>query len=154
MAVFPILNESRREGAGKLLGRVLVNEMVKEGIRVYEEGVVRRFLERQRCLPGRYISSEVIRLFGKETGVKLVIEGVVTQALELGEDAVLSFFLWARDTESGNIVWAAYYSKRGTDYRKVFHFGKTSSLSILASKMVRDLVERLKKEKVVRCRSS
>ncbi|MBX6422060.1 hypothetical protein [Thermosulfurimonas sp. F29] len=154
VAVLPFVNQTRREGAGELVTRVVIAELVNSGLEVTEEGVVKRFLERERCLPGESIPARVMEKMGEELGIKAVVGGMVTEAREVGDQVRLGFFLWVKDVRDGHFLWGTYYVKDGEDYRKILHFGKVSSLSGLAQRMVHEVVRTSMKRSLFRCRVS
>ncbi len=151
VAVLPFINQTEREGVGEMLTKVVISEMVKSGLEVTEEGLVRKFLERERCAPGRCAPATLVKKMGREFGVKAVIGGLVTEAREVGDQVTLGFFFWVKDTRDGRFLWGTYYVREGEDYRKVFHFGKISSISGLARKMVEEIVETSMKRSLFRC---
>ncbi len=154
VAVLPFINQTDREGVGEMLTRVVISEMVKSGLEVAEEGAIKKFLERERCAPGRCAPATLVKKMGQEFGVKAVVGGVVTEARQVGDQVKLGFFFWVKDTRDGHFMWGTYYVREGEDYRKVFHFGKISSISGLARKMVEEIVETSMERSLFRCRVS
>ncbi len=154
VAVLPFVNQTKKEGVGEMLTRIVISEMVEQGLDVTEEGVVKRFLERERYLPGTYVSADLIRKMGDEFGVRAVVGGVVTEAREVGQQVKLGFIFWVRDTRDGHFLWGTYYVREGEDYRTVLHFGKISSMSGLAGRMVEEILQASMKRRLFRCRVS
>ncbi len=141
VAIFPFYNLTEKEKLSDILVQMFTIDMVREGIEVVEPGLVKNFLFRERILNPLYIKTETLKKFKYETKVDVVIGGQIIKASQVGDNVKLSLLIWARDTSTGDFIWYTFYKRNGENYRKVFHFGKISSLSALAQRMVEEIIK-------------
>ncbi len=151
VAVFPFYNFSKIENLSDVLLQMFTINLAKEGVDVLEPGLVKNFLFRERILSPFYIKTDILKKFGEETKVGIVIGGQIIEASKMGGNVKLSLLIWARDTSTGKFIWCTFYSRTGEDYRKILHFGKISSLNILAQRMIEEVVKDWKERGFFKC---
>ncbi len=151
IAVFPFYNLTKYEKLSDMLVQMFTIDMVRESIEVVEPGLVKNFLFRERILNPLYINAEILKKFKYETGADIVIGGQIIKASQVGDNVKLVLLIWARSTSTGDFIWYTFYRREGEDYRKVFHFGKISSLSALAQRMVEEIIKDWKNRGFLKC---
>ena len=154
VAVIPFINHTNRQGISELITKVVISELIQSGVEVTEEGEIIRIIKRERYQIINSVPVKIIKKIGQELNVDAVIGGEVTKATKVGKHVCLGFFFWVRDAKNGQFIWETYYIKNGEDYRKILHFGKVSSLSGLAQRMVHEVVRTSMKRSLFRCRVS
>ncbi len=151
VALIPFKNETKNPVIARIFYRILMSKLVSEAkLDVVEEGAVRSFMMYEYILPGSSFNLEMLRLLKKRTGAQAVIGGRILEVKEKGE-VKLSFYLWVKDTESGEMLWSVYHSKTGREYQRILHFGRVSILSRLADRMLDEVIEKLREKGLKGC---
>jgi TolB-like protein len=149
LAVIPFLNMSERRGAGDAVSLEFVRHLVASGrFRVYEPGVVRDFLLRQRVMLNGGVSLEATRLFLAALGTDYVVSGVVLDF----DDTVLGargpsirFSATLLDGGNGEVVWQSGSYNRGDDGVFAFGLGRVATPGSLSCKMVGEVVREIER---------
>lgn len=143
IAVAPFVNQTGREDAGELLAVAFVRELARRpGLEVLEPGVVRAEFIRHRIIMEGGISHETARLALGTLEVDVVLAGYVRTHREQPEPA-LEFTVLALQTSDNRVLWQSTSYARGGDGVFFFDWGRVSTTSGLACRMVRGAVDEM-----------
>ena len=152
VAVLPLKDETGNTVISRIIYRLLTSRLIQDtDIEVVEEGAVRSFMMYEHIIPGSPFNLELLKLLRRKTGAQAVIGGRILSVTRKGGEIKLSIYIWVKDTRTGNMLWSVYHSRVGSEYTKLLHFGKVSTISHLADKMIYEILEELKK-RGFRCR--
>lgn len=156
VGVLPFLNRSSYGQGDKLLYRVLLSRLVEQGAwRLALEGDVLKIYQELRLRPWHQPSPEQMQIIASRLGVDILVAGEIFEMKEQVQgDRVnprLKMQLQVYNGKDGTRLWATYNGKQGTDYRKVMHFGLSTSVSQLANIMMKDILELWEEKGVVVC---
>ncbi len=159
VAILPFENLSNEEGAGRIAGNIFLVKALNSGVfDIADPGAVDEELGAERVRLTAHIPLETLRKIGKRLQVHYILMGsVLEDEMQIlsgvgGGGQVPSVALTTRmiDVRTGRVVWADAQSKRGTDYEKIFGFGRIYSTSrlmeIVTEKMVSSLTRSLAKQ--------
>lgn len=149
IAILPFENLSREEGAGDIAGNLFLVKMLQTGgFEIADPGYVDEALGAERVRLTAHIPLSTLQGLGKRLKVSYILMGsVLEDEMQVlsgvgGGGQVPSVSITARliDVSSGRVIWADAQAKRGTDYEKVFGFGRIYSTSrlmeVITEKMV------------------
>lgn len=150
MAILPLDNLSKTQGAGKIMENYVLVEFLKYSpIIIIEPGEVASVLSQERIRLATNISKETLQKIGKSLGVRLFMIGIVNEydmqlasgAGGSGQVPIIAVSLRIIDAESGDIVWAINAPRRGTDTETVFGMGRIQSMDRLAQKTAEEIAK-------------
>jgi hypothetical protein len=141
VAVLPFVNETRRLDAGELVSLEFVRELARHrGVRVFEPGVVRAALLRNRVVMEGGVSHETARIALGAFEADVIVAGYVRTHEEYPVP-MLEFTVLALDTRSNRVLWASTSYNRGDEGISFFGLGRVSTTPALACRMVRPVVD-------------
>lgn len=141
VAVLPFVNETRRLDAGELVSLEFVRELARQrGVRVFEPGVVRAALLRNRVVMEGGVSHETARIALGAFEADVIVAGYVRTQEEYPVP-LLEFTVLALDTRSNRVLWASTSYNRGDEGISFFGLGRVSTTPRLACRMVRPVVD-------------
>jgi hypothetical protein len=148
IAVLPVVNHGERRNAGELLALHFVEQLGKAGgFEVLEPGVVREELLRYRVVAPEGTSLDVADILFSLLGVDLLLTAKVVDyddALGSGGAPQVTFFVQVIEGGSREVVWASHSTNRGDEGVFFFDLGRVTTAHALASRMVREVVMRMK----------
>lgn len=154
MAILPLDNMSKTQGAGKSLENIMLIELLsRTSLTIVDPGEVAAALSQERVRLATSIKKESIRNLGKTLGVNFLMVGVVHEydfqsfsgAAGSGSMPVIAVTLRVIDTNTAGIVWAGNATRRGNDRETVFGIGRVHSLNALAEQVAIEFAEALNK---------
>jgi hypothetical protein len=141
VAVLPFVNETPRLDAGEIVALELVRELARHpGIRVYEPGVIRAELLRNRVVMEGGVSHETARIALGALEADVVVAGYVRTDEEYPVPR-LEFTVLALDTRTNAVLWESTSYNRGDEGVLFFDVGRVSTTLGLACRMARPLAE-------------
>lgn len=141
VAVLPFVNETGRLDAGEVVALEFVRELARhEGVRVFEPGVVRAELLRNRVVMEGGVSHETARIALGALEVDAIVAGYVRTHEEYPVP-LLEFTVLALETRSNRLLWASTSYNRGEEGISFFGSGRVSTTPALACRMVREVVD-------------
>jgi TolB-like protein len=148
VAVFPFENLSGKADAGELLTRVFFSELASRGsCQVIEPGVVDAALDSLGIRNPSSLTSAQLRAAGDTLRAdRIVLGSVLESGTVRGDEGDLpSVGLSIRlvDPASGTVLWTGMKFRSGDDHETLFGWGRERSPERLASKLARDLVDRM-----------
>ena len=149
VAVLPFNNISGQKEAGKIVANVFVTEIFKIGrFHVEEPGNVFQFMVQERISTIGEIEIERAKILGRRLGVDAVIVGTVDE-FDDGKGGryptpVVSITARMIESGSGKLIWSAQNKKKGDDYIIILDFGEVRSVTTLAQKVVREMIETIR----------
>jgi len=157
VAVLPFSNQCGYPLADTVFYRIFVAELLESGnYLVSQEGDVRKIYRQMKVIIGRTPDIEQIRALAGRLGVQMVISGSVLEMrdkTEYGRKLEPSIAVVVRilDAESGRTLWTTFVRREGGDYRKVMHFGVINTVSALAKRVSKEILEAWFEEGLHRC---
>ena len=150
VAILPFKNITTRRNAGRIITSLFANELFNSGLfQVVETGNIREFFIQQRIRKKGEISLDTIRILGIQFGIDAVILGVVEEYYqeegnmgEIGPRVSLSSQIL--DAKTGKILWKCHHGKTGDDYIILLDWGKVRAVSLLAQKVIQEMIATLK----------
>lgn len=142
VAIFTFDNLTLRKEAGMIVSDIYVAELFNSGkYRVEEPGNVRQFAIQERLNRLGEMELNAIKTLGKRLKVDAVLVGMVKE-YDDGYDSLPTVTVSARlvDSNTGRIVWSSEKKRRGDDYTIVFDFGTVRTSSMLAKKVVKEMI--------------
>ncbi len=156
VAILPFENLSKEEGAGEIAGNLFLVKMLQTGsFEIADPGYVDESLSAERVRLTAHIPLTVLQGLGRRLQVSYILMGsVLEDEMQIlsgvgGGGQVPSVSITARliDVQNGRVIWAGAESKRGTDYEKIFGFGRIYSTSrlmeVVTEKMISSLAHTL-----------
>ncbi len=141
VAVLPFVNQTSRFDAGEVVALEFVRELARhEGLRVFEPGVVRAELLRNRVVMEGGVSHETARIALGALEADAIVAGYVRTQEEYPVPS-LEFTVLALDTRSNRVLWASTSYNRGDEGISFFGLGRVSTTPGLACRMVRPVVD-------------
>jgi hypothetical protein len=141
VAVLPFVNETRRQDAGEILALELVRELARrDGLRLYEPGVVRAELLRSRVVMEGGISHETARIALGALEADVIVAGYVRTHEEFPVPR-LEFTVLALDTRDNRVLWESTSYNLAAEGITFFDLGRVSTTLGLACRMVRSVVD-------------
>lgn len=150
IAVVPFVNRTEYLNGGILFYRVFVSEFSRFGdYQLVPEGDIRRVFRQLHIVPGvQQPEYDQLRVIGDYLNADIMLSGTILQMKEvfLGIDETIPYItvkLNLLDARSGRTLGSIYHARDGNQYRKVMHFGVTTTVTQLATKISREIVEKL-----------
>ncbi len=141
--VFPFKNSTKNITISRKIYRIFITRLIKSPIfNPVEEGEIRNFMIKNNIFPGDIPTYQQLHLLKSITNANIIIGGNILQADEKFGDVKIALILWAREIDTGKLLWTTFYTKKGDDYRKIFHFGKVFTFGELSIKMIDDIVKK------------
>ena len=145
VAVLPFLDRGAYPRGAELFNKVFSAELVSAAaFQVVQEGDVRNLYRQLTIFPSREPSLEQLRIIGSRLGVQLFIGGTILRMVERrsGREVAteLTVVLRIYDGRTGRLLWETYYRRRGKDYRIVMHFGRVNTITGLARRMSKEII--------------
>ncbi len=158
VAVLPFANESEYPLGGLIFYRIFMAEMIASGhFDVAQEGDIMEIYQQIRLLPGQLPQIEQVKILGNRLGVDVVIEGTVVQMEERrlmsGMNPSVTVMIRILDAGTGKTIWGTYHRRRGEDFRTVMHFGMVNTITDLATKMSKEIIQSWKQKGLNGCES-
>lgn len=148
VAVLPFYNISGYRDAGKIIANVFVTEMFKSGrFRVEESGNIVQFMIQERIDTIGEIEVERLTILGKRMGVDAVMTGTVEEFAEGGSaysTPIVSITARMIDSNTGKLIWSGQNKRKGEDYIIVLDLGEVKSVTTLAQKVVKEMIDTIK----------
>ncbi len=147
VAVISFFNNTKVKEAGEVVTRAFVEGLFDhKTFDVEFPGNVRKLLVAERIITRKGIGDNHIKLIGNRLNVDAVIIGWVDQYSrgKKGEDTTIPLVsVNARmvHTASCSVLWIGQNRRRGDDYVTILDFGRISSATALARKVVDELIE-------------
>jgi TolB-like protein len=151
LAILPFSNYSGKEDAGKQVSNAFLVELLKKPFfKILEPGQVDKVLRDERIRSADQIDIQTAQLLKDKLAVDYILIGAVNEFdyLKNGERDIplIGFSARLLDTSTGQIIWAAYHSRKGDDRELIFNWGLITSLTKLAEISVKDVTDRFKIE--------
>jgi len=147
VAVLPFRNESTRRNAGEILALHFVRELSKSrNIEVIDPGEVRQVLLRSRTIMQGGLSLPQADILHAELDVDLVLTGIVMgyqDCIGGSGSTKVEFSTRVFDMKTRQIVWTSSSYNEGRDGVIFFDIGKVNTAYVMASGMVRSVVDRM-----------
>ena len=148
VAVLPFVNQSARRYAGELIGLKVIEQLRKsEGFEVLEPGIVRDELLKFRIISPEGASLADADILFDQIKADLLFTGKVMDYDDTrgsGGAPNVTFFVQVIERRSRQVVWASHSTNRGNDGVFFFGAGKVTTADALASKMMADVVQRIR----------
>ena len=144
-------NLSGQKFAGDVITTFMLTEFIDRGVGVIEPGTVNElFRSQNRALRGE-IDYEMLAQLRSHLNVDYVITGNVNlfkagMAGVEGSGPEVEFDGRCLDSESGRIIGAYEFSRRGTNSSALLHSGSSNSLGELSRRAVDDFVKKVEKD--------
>ena len=145
VAVLPFLDHGNYPRGAELFYKVFSAELVSAAaFHLVQEGDVLDLYRQLTIFPTREPSLEQLRIIGSRLGVQLFIGGTILRMVERrnAREVVteLTVVLRIYDGSTGRLLWETYYRRRGKDYRIVMHFGRINTITGLARRMSKEII--------------
>jgi TolB-like protein len=144
IAVLPFYNISGTTNAGQIVTNAYVTELFKTGRFLVEEpGNIRYFMIQERVDTIGEMELARLKILGRRLRVDSILVGTVEEfdPGRRGGVPVVSVTARMVETSSGRIVWSAQNKRRGDDYTIVFDLGEVRTVTVLAQKVVKEMVD-------------
>lgn len=150
MAILPLDNLSKTPNTGRSMDNVILIEFLKRApLNIVDPGEVAGALSEVRVRLATSMSKETVQILGKKLGVDYFLVGIIhdyemqmmSGAGGTGNVPAISITLRLIDANTGDIVWATNYTRRGNDREKVFGIGRVQSLTSLAEETAAELAQ-------------
>jgi hypothetical protein len=150
IAVFPVVNQSLRKNAGELFALNVVEQLKKtEEFEVLEPGFVRNELLRSRIVAPEGASLDMADLLFSRLQFDLLFIGKVMDYEDVRGASTaapaVTFSAQLIGARSKEVVWGSHSTNRGDEGVFFFNAGKITTAHALASRMVAEVVERMRK---------
>ncbi len=143
LAVLPFFNRSDRKNGGDLMALQFIKELARyEAFQLVEPGVIRQVLLRARIIMDDGLSLSDAAVLFSELRADLILSGKVLdyqESLAFSGSPVVDFSALLFEAKSREIVWASDSHNEGADGVYFYDWGKISTASDLASRMVRSV---------------
>ena len=140
VTLLPLENLSRSDTAPPDILTLISKELIKKKqIEVISSEKLKKFLFRERVRDFGSINKSTIRQMGKLLGV----DGVIISSIDMlvtGENPKISISCRMLSGSNGALIWADHASLAGEDFVTWLGLGKISSLEILTSKAVENII--------------
>jgi hypothetical protein len=150
IAVVPFVNRTEYLNGGILFYRVFVSEFSRFGdYQLVPEGDIRRVFRQLHIVPGvQQPEYDQLQVIGDYLNADIMLSGAILQMKEVssGIDEKIPYItvkLNLLDARSGRSLGSIYHVRDGNQYRKVMHFGVTTTVTQLATKISREIMEKL-----------
>lgn len=165
IAVMPFDNFTKDDKASEKVRTNFVVELLMTGLfNVMDIGEVDRILQREGLsYSSSQITEPIISVPGTEEGIgasiplskkigdALNVEAILVGSVDaysterIADQIIPEVSISARliDTETGIIIWASAYTRRGSAGFPIFGWGKVTSLSVLSQRVIQDMVNSL-----------
>jgi hypothetical protein len=112
------------------------------------EGDIRRVFQQLRIVPGvQQPAYDHLQVIGDYLKADIMLSGTILQMKEVhSKDENIPFMtvkLEILDAKSGSTLGSIYHARDGNQYRKIMHFGVTTTITQLATKISREIMEKL-----------
>jgi TolB-like protein len=144
VAVLPFYNISDNKNAGYIVANAYVAEFFKSGrFRVEEPGNVRQFMIQEHIDTIGEMELDRLKILGRRLKVDAVVVGTVEEFNDGRRGGVPVVSVTARmvEADSGRVVWSAQNKRKGDDYAIVFGLGEERTVTGLARKVVKEMVD-------------
>ncbi len=145
VAVLPFQDHGNYPRGAELFYKVFSAELVSAAaFQVVQEGDVLDLYRQLTIFPTREPTLEQLRIIGSRLGVQLFIGGDIMRMVErrsgLDVATELTVVLRIYDGRTGRLLWETYYKRRGKDYRIVMNFGRINTITGLARRMSKEII--------------
>ena len=141
IAIFPLENLSDNPLASDIIKDYIKNELgEKGGISVAGDEAVEEFLTAKRIRYTGAITRTMVREIGKVIEVDAVLLGSVDYYSTIGNKVIVGVACRLVNTLDGSIIWADNLTYTGKDFEGILGLGVVKSLDILASIVVKDMI--------------
>ncbi len=145
VAVLPFMGTGGYPRGAELFNKVFSTELVSAAaFQVVQEGDVLDLYRQLTIFPTQEPTLEQLKIIGSRLGVQLFIGGDILRMVERrsGRQVVteLTVVLRLYDGRTGKLLWETYYKRRGKDYRAVMHFGRINTITGLARRMSKEII--------------
>ncbi len=156
VAVLPFLDRGAYPRGAELFGKVFSAELVSAAaFQVVQEGDVLNLYRQLAIYPSQEPSLEQLKIIGSRLGAQLFIGGTILRMAErrdgLGVETELTVVLRIYDGRTGRLLWETYYKRRGKDYRTVMRFGRINTITGLARRMSKEIINLWLKQGMNQC---
>ena len=157
IAILPFINKTDFNQGDKILYRVMLSQFVQQQrFRLLAlEGDVYDIYRELHLRPWTRPTPEQIQLIASRLDVDILIGGDILEMKESIEgnhiNPHLKIQLQVYNGQDGTLQWSTYHERQGTDYRKVMHFGLSSTVSQLGNNIIEEILRLWKEEALLRC---
>lgn len=148
VAILPFYNISGYRDAGKVVANIFVTEMFKmDRFDVEETGNIVQFMIQERMDTIGEIEVERLKILGKRLDVDAVMTGTVEEFAEAGgaySVPIVSIAARMIESNTGKLIWSGQNKRKGDDYIIILDLGEVRSLTALAQKVVREMIDTIK----------
>ncbi|NOX80612.1 MAG: hypothetical protein GXP57_05920 [Deltaproteobacteria bacterium] len=145
VAVLPFLERGGYPRGAELFYKVFSAELVSAAaFQLVQEGDILDLYRQLTIFPSQEPNLEQLRIIGSRLGVQLFIGGDILKMVERrsGGEVVteLTVVLRLYDGRTGKLLWETYHKRCGRDYRTVMHFGRINTITGLARRMSKEII--------------
>ncbi len=156
VAVLPFLDRGGYPRGAELFYKVFSAELVSAAaFQLVQEGDVLNLYRQLTIYPSQEPTLEQLRIIGSRLGVQLFIGGDILRMVERrsGREVVteLTVVLRLYDGRTGKLLWETYHKRRGKDYLTVMHFGRINTITGLAQRMSKEIINLWLKQGMNQC---
>ena len=157
VAVLPFVNETRYEVGEVVLYRIFSAELMGEGrLKLANEGDVRQVYRQMRIASYGSPSIAQIRIIAERLDAQVLIAGRVVEMSDNGAQGgsrtpLMAVALRMYDGKTGEVLSSIFHKREGEEYRKVMEFGLEHSITGLAKRVSREILDQWKKQGYLRC---
>jgi TolB-like protein len=144
VAVLPFRNIGTRRNAGEVMALHFVSRLANiEHVRVIEPGVVREEMLRRRIIQEDGLSGPQAALLFSMMEADMFVTGNVSAYQDAGGEPDVGFSVLGFEKKNQRVVWSSRSDNRGNDHVLFFDWGEVKTAAVVASEMVREVVERI-----------
>ncbi|HEX8960724.1 MAG TPA: hypothetical protein VF775_04055 [Geobacteraceae bacterium] len=147
VAIIPFKNKSTRKSADQIALLHFAEQLWNtDMVRVVEPGVIRERMLAMRSIMSDGFSYRDMDLIAGEMGVDVFLSGKVYEYRDYqfsGTDPVIDFSALAIQHKDRKFIWASNSYNKGDDAVYIFDFGRVTTASAMAVKMMQAVVERM-----------
>lgn len=148
LAILPFNNYSGKEDAGKQVSNAFLIELLKKQMfNIIEPGEIDKIMREERIRSSDQVDEKTALKLKEKLSADYILIGSVNEYgyLRSGdrEIPIIGFSIRLLDSATGQIIWAAYHSRKGDDKELIFSWRLVTSLSKLAQNSVHDVVKKL-----------
>jgi TolB-like protein len=149
LAILPFDNYSGKEDAGKQVTNAFLVELLrKKSFHVIDPGEVDRVMREERIRSSNEIDAATAKIFKDKLSADYIMIGAVNEYNYIRENdrdvPLVGFVTRLLDTSTGQIVWAASHSRRGSDGELIFGWRGVNSLDKLTQICVDNVISSIK----------
>jgi hypothetical protein len=146
VAVLPFLNDTDFPQADRIVKKIFMAEFREAGdYQILQEGDILKTYQQLGIWSRRAPTLEQMQIVANRVDAQLMVTGIIMEMREdPGRNRAINpkiiMQLELRDGRTGEVLWAIFHSRKGSDYTKTMHFGTINSIAGLTRQMAEEII--------------